>query len=184
MKEFSLAELNERHQIIKEIKKHLSQSTEQDVIEINTREKLKKIAGETTKNVIFHLAGGQIVEFLFRKNGDIIKVRINKRDQPTAGHLIFDEKSIFQQAIFELGEKITKNQRAFELRKARVDKKNADDVGSTATHKDGKDATTQNKAKQIADLSERVETLDRLIEQKQGQIEILKREYEQLAKKQ
>lgn len=184
MSDFSLASLNERHPIIKEIKKHLVKSTGQDITSINTSEKLKKVAGETTKNITFHLAGGQTVGFLFRKNGDIVKVKINKKEQPIAGYLIFDEKSIFQTAITELGEKINNKQRAFELAKARSDRKKAGEIEATVSHKDGKDAikTTLSKAKQIEQLHQDIEQIDEQIAQKQSQLDLLNKEFEQLSK--
>lgn len=185
MSDFSLVKLNERHEIIKEIKKHLKKSTKQDVISINIDERLKKVAGEATKNTCFDLAGGQKVEFLFRKNGDIIKVKINGREHPTAGHLMYDDKSIFKIAVEEIGEKIQRNQRKYERDLARRDKKNAGEVGAIATHKDGTDAskTTLSKAKQIEQMDARTIELDEQITQKEGQLQLLKQEYEQLSQR-
>lgn len=179
---FVLAELNENTPVIKDIKKYLKQFTGQVVTSVNTSERLKKVAGEPTKNIYFYLAGGQIVEFLFRKNGDIVKVKINKKEHPTAGHLIYDEKSIFKTAIEEISQKIKKTQRAFEERKARADKKTASEVGSTATHKDGKDAGNVKQKVTIASLTELQAELDEKITQKESQLSLLKQEYDQLIK--
>ena len=183
MQDFVLANLNERTDVIKDIKKYLVSYTRQDVIAINTSERLKKVAGEVTKNVLFYLSGGQQLQFLFRKNGDIVKVKINSREYPTAGHLMYEEKEIFRTALKEIAQTISKTQRNFELRKAKSDKK-AGQVGGMP-HKDGTDAgkspkTVISKPKRIEILEEMNTALDDEIAQKQSTLEHLTQQYAQM----
>lgn len=179
MSDFVLANLNERTDVIKDIKKYLANYTRQDVIAINTRERLKKVAGEVTKNVLFYLAGGQVVQFLFRKNGDIVKIKINRREYPTAGHLIYAEKDIFRMALKEIAQTISTTQRHFELKKAKSDKK------ISQPHQYGKDAnkspaTPISKSKRIELLEQMSVDLDDQIQKKQADLELLTQQYTQM----
>lgn len=118
MADFSLANLSETTPLITTLKKALAKATGQAVA-YTTIQKVKRVSGESTKDVDFGLENGQKVTFVIRQSGDVVRVKANDRDFPMAGDLDTSYKPSFNSAMDEIGTKIRSGQTAFEKNMAK-----------------------------------------------------------------
>lgn len=115
---FSLANLSETTPLIATLKKALAKATGQAVA-YSTIQKVKRVSGESTKDVDFGLENGQKVTFVIRQSGDVVRVKVNDKDLPMAGDLDTSYKPSFNAAMDEIGTKIRSGQTAFEKNMAK-----------------------------------------------------------------
>ena len=118
MADFSLANLSETTLLITTLKKALAKATGQAVA-YTTIQKVKRVSGESTKDVDFGLENGQKVTFVIRQSGDVVRVKANDKDFPMAGDLDTSYKPSFNSAMDEIGTKIRSGQTAFEKNMAK-----------------------------------------------------------------
>lgn len=112
---FSLASMNESSKNVKKFKDALEKASGQKAAFV-TIDKMKKTAGEVSKDLHFGLENGQKVTFVIRKDGDAFRVRLNDKDLPLTGDLDPDYKPTFNAAIKEIAGAVRGNQSKFDKR--------------------------------------------------------------------
>lgn len=118
MPAFNLNTLSETTPLIKAIKLGLAKATGQ-AISYTVIQKVKRLSGESTKDVDFTFENGQKVTVVIRQSGDVVRVRVNDKEFPMSGDLDPDYKPTFNDAIKEIAQKVKTGQSAFEKRRAR-----------------------------------------------------------------
>lgn len=183
MANFELNKVNEDHSLAQQFKTAFQKATGQQVVAIITG-KIKKIAGEATKDLDFQLENGQAVTLVVRTDGDIVRVKLNGKDLPLKNELWhfspdsyqftastptmglpmnnqdrFSHASVFAKAVNEIAERVRANQAAFDKRMA-GQKVN---IPKPAGQRSGGSVTAQSKEVKL-----RISSIDERITQKKA----------------
>lgn len=118
MPAFNLNNLSETTPLIKALKQGLAKAIGQ-AITYTVVQRVKRTAGESTKDVDFTLENGQKITVVIRQSGDVVRVKLNNKDFPMAGDLDPAYKPTFNEALREIATKVKTGQTAFEKRRAR-----------------------------------------------------------------
>lgn len=178
MAQFDIASVNANSPLIEKFKKEFERVVGQAIVAYEAQ-KMKRVAGEATKDLEFYLENGQMVTLVIRSNGDVVRVKLNKKDLPISAdlwHFSADSFEAIQQpktfvgynphhshahafdkAIKEIASKVRENQDKFDKRisaeKIQVPTK--------------KRATTSSSSKQQTQkLKEEVSTIEKRIAEK------------------
>ena len=143
MASFDLVNVSESSPLVKKFSDAIAKATGQIVISF-IAQKMKKVAGESTKDLDFNLENGQVVTLVVRTDGDVVRTKLNGRDLPLKSELFHfsadsfalltpataklslaaneaDRKSpaaVFAKAVAEIAERVRKNQASFDKRRA------------------------------------------------------------------
>lgn len=144
MAQFDLVNITDSTAIVAQVKQHLAKATGQQIIAFIAN-KLKKQAGESTKELDFVLENGQTVTLVVRTDGDVVRVKLNKKDLPLKNELFALNFETFKaitpvmtshllgtgvranhqvgmvKAIEEIAARVRANQAAFDKRRAKED---------------------------------------------------------------
>ncbi|ENV14748.1 hypothetical protein F965_00094 [Acinetobacter schindleri NIPH 900] len=115
-KKFVLAELNETHPLVVEIKELLEKSTRQKVA-ITLVDKMLKKAGVATKKVTFNFEEGQSISLVLRTDGDVIQHLLNNKNIPLSKVMDLDKRSDFNAGLEDLALKLKGNQDKFSIKR-------------------------------------------------------------------
>lgn len=115
-KKFVLAELDENHELIKRIVKILEKGTRQKTVYVFA-DKMTKKAGVATKRVNITFEEGQELGLVFRTDGDVIQLFINKKNTPIRNAIDYDNEKGFNDAIEDLALKIKAGQEKFNVQR-------------------------------------------------------------------
>lgn len=140
---FDLVNVSESSPLVKKFSDAIAKATGQMVISF-IAQKMKKVAGEATKDLDFNLENGQVVTLVVRTDGDVVRTKLNGRDLPLKSELFHfsadsfalitpangkltlaaneaDRKSpaaVFAKAVAEIAERVRKSQAGFDKRRA------------------------------------------------------------------
>lgn len=145
MANFDLANISESSPLVQQFKQRIGKATGQMVTSF-IAQKMKKVAGEATKDLDFILENGQTITLVVRTDGDVVRVKLNGKDLPLKNELFHfsadafqlvtakkagnyslksneaDRKSpaaVFAKAVEEIAAKVRANQAAFDKRMAK-----------------------------------------------------------------
>jgi hypothetical protein len=194
MAAFDLVNVNDGSPLVKQFKIALAKASGQQVISFIPH-KMKKVSGESTKDLVFALENGQTVTLVVRTDGDVIRVKINGKDTPIKSDLFHfaadgftainpgkmpnygvaantaDKNSVagvFSKAVNEIAERVRAGQPAFDKRKEQ------EKVTITRTAA-AKNTSTPAKTKE---LKESISQLDTSLVAKTAQRDALKQRIE------
>lgn len=118
MPAFNLNSLSETTPLIKTLKTGLQKAIG-EAITSTVFQKVKRVAGESTRDVDLKLENGQKITVIIRQSGDVVRVKVNDKDFPMSGDLDPDYKPTFNESLKEIAQKIKTGQSAFETRRKR-----------------------------------------------------------------
>ncbi len=146
MPAFDLVNVNDSSPLVEQFKKTFAKASGQQVVAFIPK-KMKKVSGESTKDLDFSLENGQTVTLVVRTDGDVIRIKINGRDTPIKSDLFHfaadsftaispgkmpgygvasntadknSTASIFNKAVSEIAERVRAGQAAFDKRMAQT----------------------------------------------------------------
>jgi len=144
MANFDLVNISENSPLVKQFMQRIGKATGQLVTSF-IPQKMKKVAGEATKDLDFIVENGQTITLVVRTDGDVVRVKLNGKDLPMKNELFHfsadafqvmtpkqagnfslkanegDRKSpaaVFAKAVEEIAMKVRANQAAFDKRMA------------------------------------------------------------------
>lgn len=144
MASFDLVNVSDASPLVKKFSQAIAKATGQIVVAF-IAQKMKKIAGESTKDLDFNLENGQSVTLVVRTDGDVVRVKINGKATPLKNELFHfsadsftaitpaaggnyslaaneaDRKSpaaVFAKAVAEIGAHVLNGQAAFDKQRA------------------------------------------------------------------
>ena len=115
-KKFVLAEINDQHAFILEIKETLQKATKQTVAYI-AADKMTKKYDVATKKITFTFEEGQTLSLVFRTDGDVIQHALNSKNIPLTKLMDYDKMSDFNAGLEDLGLKLKANQDKFNIKR-------------------------------------------------------------------
>lgn len=163
---FEFSGLSEHSPLIKKIKDGLGHATGQSIPYV-TVHKAKRLSGAATKSVDFGLENNQVVTFVVRQLGDVMRVAINGKDFPMAGDLSPDYLPTFKAALTEIGDAVRLGQKGFDKRQSQEKVK----IGTT-TDGDGRQSP-QNTTQQIKRILDDETLIDQQLVEKTGARDLL-----------
>jgi hypothetical protein len=172
---FDFDGLSEQTPLIKKIKDGLTKAAGQSIPYV-TINKPKRVAGASTKAVDFGLENGQVVSFIIRQQGDVMRIAINGKDAPMAGDLSPEYAKTFNAALAEIADAIRKAQAAFDK------KKSQEKVAIPQTKDEQGRRPPQNTTQQIKKLVQDEALLDEKMAQKTEARDLLKQQVDTMGK--
>lgn len=144
MPAFDLVNVDDSSPLVVQFKKAFAKASGQQVVAF-IPQKMKKVSGESTKDLDFPLENGQTVTLVVRTDGDVIRVKINGKDTPIKSELFHfaadsftainpgkmpgfgvaantadknSVASVFSKAVSEIAQRVRAGQAAFDKRRA------------------------------------------------------------------
>lgn len=116
MAKFVLAELSEKHELVKMMTETLQNATKQAVAFISVDKMVKKL-GVATKQINFNFEEGQSLSFVLRTDGDVIKHSLNNKNIPLLKVMDYDKLPEFKAGLEDLALKLKSNQEKFNIKR-------------------------------------------------------------------